>query len=860
MDSYVNATILRYLALSFLSFSTVSVGMGQNGSNDPTFNIHDIGFGFGDCAYPWAVNAMAVQPDGKAVIGGYFNYYHGIERQFVARVDADGSLDSSFDPEAGADQEILSVALQADGKVLIGGNLFFDSYDGNVCSRFARVNPNGSFDTEFDMGLGPNSSVRYIAVQEDGKIIIAGGFTTYNGSSRNHIARLDPNGTLDASFTMGTGANDDVTHVTVQADGKILISGEFTTYNGNSSRNLARLNSNGTFDPTFSSWPSGLPFVGGDVLTTASQLDGKVLVGGSFTSYYNGNVQCRGLARLNNDGSLDQTFDIGEGVEGASGYPHEIRSILLYPDGQVLIAGDFSSYNGTPMGSIARLDSEGGLDPSFLSGVGYSINRTALLPDGRVILAGAFYSFYGVTRPGIICLNPDGTVHPPYGIGTGANETITSGVVQSDGKVVIGGSMTNYNGTSITYLTRLLPDGELDPGFSSELQLDGRIVAIGLQPDGKLIVCGDFSMVNGLAHTRIVRLYEDGSVDPNFDPGSGLNGLVFSIAIQPDWKIVLGGAFNNYNGTSCHNLIRLLPDGSVDTSFEVGVGLDNQVQTICLQSDGRMLIGGWFSSYDGIARNRIVRIGSDGSLDNTFDPGSGFNGVVFSVVLLPDDRVMVGGSFSTFNGVARNSITRLTSTGTSDITFSPGTGTNGIVQVILPLSNGKMLVSGRYQTYNGVERGHIARINTNGSLDPEFTGVGFFNYPEANIGPMVLGLLPQRNGEVIAFGSFTSYNNVGRNRIARIIHDITTDVPQNGGASELLIHPNPLDRELSFCSKVSGRMEMIVTDAVGRVIRSEYITVDREEFTMNVEWLPPGPYVLRLTGSLGSFTDRFVVQ
>jgi len=250
-----------------------------------------------------AVNSIAVQSDGKVLIGGLFTSYNGTSRGYVARLNTDGSLDTGFlATGAGANNGVYSVAVQpSDGKILIGG--LFTSYNGTSRGCVARLNTDGSLDTGFlatGAGAGSVTSpyrVDSIAVQSDGKILIGGLFTSYNGTSRGYVARLNTDGSLDTgSLATGAGANSEVWSIAVQSDGKVLIGGNFTTYNGTGRGYVARLNTDGSLDTGFLATGAG---ANGLVYSVAVQPgDGKILIGGGFTTY---NGTSRGfVARLLN--------------------------------------------------------------------------------------------------------------------------------------------------------------------------------------------------------------------------------------------------------------------------------------------------------------------------------------------------------------------------------------------------------------------------------------------------------------------------------------------------------------------------------------------------------------------------------
>jgi uncharacterized delta-60 repeat protein len=269
----------------------------------------------------------------------------------VARLNTDGSLDTSFlATGTGADDFVDSIAVQSDGKILIGG--YFRSYNGASRGYVARLNTNGSLDASFlsTTGTGPNDLVESMAVQNDGKILIGGDFITwyfnYNGTSRGYVARLNTDGNLDTGFlATGAGASFLVYSVAVQSDGKILIGGHFYTYNGTSRGHVARLNTDGSLDTGFLATGAGTNYF---VESVAVQSDGKILIGGDFSTFNGTSRGC--VARLNSDGSLDTGF-----LATGTGADSVVNSIAVQSDGKILIGGIFTTYNGTSRGHMARL-------------------------------------------------------------------------------------------------------------------------------------------------------------------------------------------------------------------------------------------------------------------------------------------------------------------------------------------------------------------------------------------------------------------------------------------------------------------------------------------------------------------------
>ncbi|MCO5273257.1 MAG: delta-60 repeat domain-containing protein, partial [Cyclobacteriaceae bacterium] len=440
--------LFLFLAVA-LGFHTVRA---QQGSPDLAFNPADVGFGFGDPANKVIITS-AVQPDGKIVIGGDFTSYNGTARNRVARLNPDGTLDMSFDPGVGANSFLEAIAVQADGKVLIGGN--FTNYAGTPLKGIARLNADGTVDNTFFQGAGAQFGVRAIAVQSDGKILVGGNFTTFHGTSINRIARLNTDGTLDNAFSPGSGPNSYIDALAVQSDGKIIIAGGFTIYNGVGISRLARLNADGTLDNTFSpgTGPSGVPSV------VKLQADGKILIGGFFYTY-NG-VSRAHFARINTDGSLDNTMS-------GTGPNSTVNAIGVQPDGKILVGGRFGFFNGTFVNKIIRLNLDGTPDNTFDPGQGAdeTVRSVEIKPNGQIAIMGDFFSYDGAGRRHFALLNADGSLDHTIDPGTGANNTVNSMRLLPNGQLVIAGSFTSYAGTPIRAIARLNTDGTLDNSFN----------------------------------------------------------------------------------------------------------------------------------------------------------------------------------------------------------------------------------------------------------------------------------------------------------------------------------------------------------------------------------------------------------
>jgi uncharacterized delta-60 repeat protein len=319
--------------------------INANGSLDETF---DPGSGPDD-----VVDCIAIQSDGKILIGGRFNQVNGVTRNLVARLNADGLVDMSFVPpplggNIGFPGEVYTIRLQADNAVLIGG--YFDYYDGiGEIWSVMRLNVDGSRDDQFAAGGGgPRQGVIHgLAVQPDGKIIVAGTFQSYDNIARNNIARINADGTLDNSFGLAVrGYLGGFNTIALQPDGKVLVGGAQFTINDDNDHyyDIARLNSDGLIDDTFSCTPSGYP---GGVNAIDLRSDGTILIGGGFTDV--NDVPRNTVAHITENGALELDFNPGVGPNDS------VLAVASQADERVLIGGYFTSVDGIPRNNITRL-------------------------------------------------------------------------------------------------------------------------------------------------------------------------------------------------------------------------------------------------------------------------------------------------------------------------------------------------------------------------------------------------------------------------------------------------------------------------------------------------------------------------
>ncbi len=566
---------------------------------------------------------------------------------------------------------------------------------------------------------GPNAGVRVSAVQPDNKVIIAGDFTSYNGNAANRLTRLLMDGKIDKSFTAGSGTDGNINTIEVQSNYKIMIGGDFTIYNGTAINKIARLNANGSIDKNFKAG------IGADnsITKIVVLLDEKILVAGRFTKY--NNKPAKGLVRLNKNGSLDTTFDAK--ITDSLSYIHQIA---ILPDGKIIISGKARNFNGDFINTIEtiRLFANGERDFTFqecrfsVGDLYPTINSIGIENDGNLILAGtnqdggSSVPYHGL----LIRVNGHGEILERKG-----TFWINSMLVQADGKIMALGFDNPDWGIIKRTIVRMNSDFSIDSSFKLEDKniyadpSESSIETLSLQLDGKIIVGGNFFEINGLLASNIARLDANGNFDASFNQRRGANGIVYATAVS-NGKIIIGGEFSRYNNQPANNIARMKKTGEWDSSFNVGNGTNGKVYSVAVQSNGKVLIGGSFSSYNGNACSNIARLNTDGSFDKTFRNVK-VNDIVRKITIDKNDRIIIGGDFTKVNGSSRIAVARILQSGSLDDNFNPAIESIGAAYDCKIDYNGKIYVALNYKNTPefGIES-KIIRLKNDGSNDLVF--------------------------------------------------------------------------------------------------------------------------------------------
>jgi uncharacterized delta-60 repeat protein len=862
--------LIRSGALLFVVFGATLV-WSQTGSVDTNFT--------GDRVAEGPSLTVAVQPDGLVLVGGYFRLTNAT---FVARLNADGSPDSQFNPGAGPDGSVSSILLEPEGKILIGGN--FSTVDGVVSIGVARLNSDGTLDTNFASGLTSSSiQATKLALQADGKILV----TDFDG-----LFRLLPDGARDVSFSslssyqLLTNADGSVMTQNLQInqakampDGGILVAGFLPAIAGAYHGGLVRLDTNGAYDPGFS---APIPAVDAFAFTPG----GKIVLSVNVTNDFN----VHQLMRLNADGTVDASFQHSVTMTGA------VRGLKLQADGKVLVCGDFRQAGDLRRVGLVRFNTDGTLDQGMDTGFNDNtqIMDFALQADQKILLAGwlnwpdTFSTKYllrlfndSPSWPGRLEFgqghfhvgeNAGTLVVPVYRVG-GTNGSITvqyatqlgtalagiqytpkSGmlsfaagqtsnffsvpvfddhVVQTNEQnqtfllqltgVSAGASLGSQSGALVTIadvdtalqfaapsvsaleadssanitVTRLgfpqttisvsyatsdgtaqagrdyisqsglltLNPGELTKTFAVPLLHDSfespvETVLLSLKNpgggatlgglsnatlrivetlpgvpdasfvpatnflnvnlitplgDGRIIVLGNFAQPAGGYGQQFVRLNRDGSLDPTYNSPVLGGGSVNCCALQPDGKLLVGGYAISSLGNFFGNLIRFNQNGSLDTSFSSSLNNGGpSAAFLALQADGKILVIGMTSTF--------FRLNADGSPDSSFVPFP--NGPVSDFLLQSDGKVWICGSFTQVNGTAEPGLARLNADGSLDTNLVTGVSISPFSPPDFPhmllQSDGKLLVEGWLQTSSQSYSFMLVRLNVDGSVDSSF--------------------------------------------------------------------------------------------------------------------------------------------
>lgn len=829
--------LLLFLVISYYGFGQNSADVNLS-FNNPTAS------GFTQPSD--VVNCVIYSPTSysKIYLGGFFSSYFGTTANNIVCLNINGGIDTSFMTGIGFDNSVDCLINAPNDKIMVGGN--FTKYNGINSNRIILLNSDGSIDNSFLTGSGFNGKVLSIAVQTDGKFIIGGDFTSYNGTSVSKIVRLNNNGSIDSSFLIGTGLNNSVKTIAIQADDKVLIGGAFTLFNGISKNRIVRLNSNGSID---TSYVTTIGF-NNNVNTITILPDGKTLIGGDFTTYgavVNGVTnQANRIIKLNNDGTTNTVF--------GKGFDSSVFTLALLSNGKVLIGGNFTDFDNKTLNRIMRLNVDGTLDSTFSGNVSNNSIFSIASDNNTIVIGGNFNStvstvYDPLNSNRIRTLNNDGSYLSPFAdkVGIYPNSSVPNDVmaiaIKSDGRIVVGGNSETYNSSIANSIVLLDNNGYVDSSFSSGTGFTGGssiapsyISCIVPQPDGKILVSGYFTKYNNIPFTKYVtRLNSNGSIDNSFSTSSLQNYSRYVICLQPNGKIIFGeGNYTYVNGVPAARIIRLNSDGTIDNSFVSNSGFDIGISSIAQQSDGKILIGGAFTTYNGTSVNTLIRLNTNGSLDNSFvsaigSRGTGFDNVVNGMVVQSDNKILV---------IVAKKIIRLNANGSLDNSFAlSGNGFDRSVSKIKLQADGKIIVGGSFTNYNGLIANNLIRLNDDGTKDNSFTTEATPNTPVTN--SYINDIAIQNDGKILIVGShFCSVDNKTRS-IARLSGSTSLSY-SDFSFNQHYIYPNPAKENIYFSG--IGNFEYLIYNILGENV----LNGKSNDNKININSLKKGIYILKM--------------
>lgn len=655
------------------------------------------------------------------------------------------NVTQNFTPKLKGVTHVNCMHVQADGRIIIAGD-FVESH-GIPTNGIARFNPDGSLDNTFTFKYNSTGIIYDIEEQADGKLIFAGDVNT---TELNYIFRLNNDGSKDEEFN-AEFYYDLITEIELQSNGKIICL--FGYHN-----KVVRINSDGSPDEDFTSDNIGSSSYGLHMRDLIVLTNDKILVAGLD------HTNTGGLIRLNENGTVDNTFNVGTGADAA------IYAIEVQSDSKIYAVGEFSNFSGIQTKGLIRLNEDGSIDNTFSISASIndyfsnSIEDLIVNKYGEIFLVG-----YDNNRYNLIKLDDSGNFD--FTMKTGSINKIPeieypnkhlSLCLKNDSTLLIGGIISSYNNESLIGLAPIDFDGDIVE-FNPKLRGKSIIKTVCKQNDGKLIFGGLFVETDSISTYKIARLNEDGSVDQAFQNNlEKIEGDIRDICQQSDNKIIIAGRLN-LNGPSLQGIfgmIRLNEDGTIDTEFTPHLSLFQYYDGVdkVLNITNQLIIIGGFNKVNGINKKGLARINYDGNLDETFNTANilDFEYYDLDLKVMPNNNMMLIGALSSGGGF----IYRLTENGDIDTEFNPEMSFNHLTPKSIEITpKGDILIAAEnYDIFDNTIR-PIYHLNYDGKYI-DSTSFFFHKYPK--------NLAAINDSVVIAFGNHNQINYDTHYHISRL--------------------------------------------------------------------------------------------
>lgn len=782
-----------------------------------------------------ALYSAATSPQGRVAVLGQQAYTDGRLLGNLTVFNGQGQVDLSFQQQAGLIEAKSAVpALPSlvrfypDGRLLVASSA---SGAGSVSAPVLRLLADGARDYSFQAPTVALPTLRAVAVQPDGKVLLAGSGNSSSGVGL--LIRLNADGTLDTGFsaTLGGRINDYVAALAVQPDGKILVGGFFVS----PAPALVRLLPNGQRDPTFQANVSA----GGDVQEILVRPSGQIIVASRPALTVQG--RAGGLQQLLPSGDLDPSFQ----APAAYGF-------VKIGDGRrvhLLRGGALLALPTTPATLTAvRLLASGVPDPAYAGVAQWPVLvRVATVDTAGALLVGGVFRHRSAGLGSLLKLLPAGQLDPNFRPQLTEPGEVAQVVEQPGRGVVLAGRFDMVNGFTAPNLARLWPGrAEVDTAFGNHVPRTDALNQVVVQPNsGHLLVSG-FSTLNEASGGGVARLMPDGQLDPLFRRYSG-NYPVYGLAAQPDGRFLVAGPFAFESAQL--DAARFLANGDFDPSFAVAQSLRLGTKSrILVQPDGRVLL------FDGRV---AVRVQATGQFDPSFAPTAlrnYANALTEAAVLQPNGSITLCGQMPGATSGMMSSLLRLLPNGRRDSTL-----TDPLNRAIFrPRSlayypDGRLLVGGNVLSYATTPTPRIGlyQLLHDGSIDPAFesaSGVG-----------TVLSVLRTNAGRVMAAGNFYYFANALQQQLSFVAFTSAQPlaVSAGGPASVLAVYPNPAHAQLHLVLDAAAHPQtVILLDALGRPMLTQAVVQSAMSLTTSA--LPPGTYWLRVNYADGHVTTRRV--
>ena len=698
------------------------------------------------------VNAIVRLADGSIVFGGLFNGVNGVPRSNIAKLQPDGSLDPTWSP--GADGEVLALANDSSGNIYIGGA--FNNVGGQARDCIAKLSSTGTgaADAIWNPSIDHSGFVYALATDTSGNVYAGGQFSAIGGLARSEIAKLNASGAGAVDATWDPSADGPVWALAADGSGNVYAGGLFSTIGGQTRANIAKLSSSaaGAADPLWNPSPDF------DVLAIALDTGNHVYVGGGFSHI--GGQNLSGLVRVQRDGvgTVDSTW---------SPSPNSAVFALAFDSsGNVYAAGNFFHIGGQDRLHIARLPlaGAGAADASWnasLSDIGFAV---AIGDSGVVYAGGDFGGSGGQTRLGLVALsNSNGAAGAA--VDAEAPGRVHAIASQPQGGTIVAGNFLRANGLARANILRLQQDLTLDPVWNP--MADGEVDSLSIDGSGNIFAGGRFQSIGGLQHRGVAKLSGTGSgaVDALWNPDCLCN--VMALATDTLGNVYVGGGFLVVGGQLRSNIARLSASGNVDSLWNPSP--DGDVEAIALDGNGNVFVGGGFGQIGGQSRSHLAKLssGGTGTADAGWNPSP--NSSVRALALDASGDVFVGGAFSSIGGSSQSLLAKLSGTGSGNADtgwFTYGLG--GWVDTISIAADGRVYMAGVFDTVNGANIRNLARLTSNGGADTSWNPS-----PDGE----VFALTPDANNSMFVGGSF---KNIGGRAVTSLVLLATDGIFSSG--------------------------------------------------------------------------------